>query len=58
MKRPPNVIEIELQHPDDREEEIIVNKGEFDKIVTEEVLQRADTVRGRRNGFRPTRNGD
>lgn len=47
-----------MQHPDAREEGIIVNTGEFDKIVTEEVLQRADTVRGRRNGFRPTRNGD
>ena len=58
LKRLTNVIEVELQHPDGREEEIIVNKGEFDKIVTEEVLHRADTVRGRRQGFRPTRNGD
>jgi hypothetical protein len=48
LKRLTNVIEVELQHPDGREEEIIVNKAEFDKIVTDEVLQRTDTVRRRR----------
>lgn len=58
LKRLTNVIEVELQHPDGREEEIIVNRSEFDKVVTEDVLHRADTVRGRRQGFRPTRNGD
>lgn len=58
LKRLTNVIEVELQHADGHEEEIIVNRSEFDKVVIDEVLQRADTVRGRRQGFRPARNGD
>jgi hypothetical protein len=58
LKRLTNVIEVELQHPDGREEEIIVNRSEFDKVVSEEVLHRADSVRGRRAGFKPSRNGD
>ena len=57
IKRLTNVVELELKHPDGRTEEIIANKADFDKVVTPEVLKRADSLRGRRNGYSP-RNGD
>jgi hypothetical protein len=58
LKRLTNVIELELRHPDGNEEEIIVSKADFEKVVTPEVLAAADTIRGRRTGFKPGRNGD
>lgn len=53
LKRLTNVVEVELRHPDGKEESFIVSKGDFDKLVTEEVLANADNIRGRRNGFTP-----
>ena len=53
LKRVTNVVELELRHPDGSSEEIIVNKGDFEKVATEEVLANADSIRGRRNGYRP-----
>lgn len=56
LKRVNNVVELELRHPDGKNEEILVNKADFDKLVTPELLEKADSIRGRRNGYRP--NGD
>ncbi|MCO4274306.1 hypothetical protein NG701_07665 [Pseudarthrobacter sp. HLT3-5] len=53
LKRLTNVVEIELRHPDGNTEEFITSKGDFDKVVTPEVLAAADNIRGRRNGFTP-----
>jgi hypothetical protein len=53
LKRVTNVVELELRHPDGNSEEIIVSKADFDKVVSEEVLAKADSIRGRRNGFTP-----
>ncbi len=53
LKRLTNVVEVELRHADGKEESFIVSKTEFDKLVTEEVLANADSIRGRRNGFIP-----
>lgn len=53
LKRVTNVVELELRHPDGSSEEIIVNKADFEKVATEEVLANADSIRGRRNGYRP-----
>lgn len=53
LKRVTNVVELELRHPDGSSEEIIVTKADFEKVVTPEVLANADSIRGRRNGYRP-----
>lgn len=53
LKRVTNVVELELRHPDGSSEEIIVNEADFDKVVTPEVIANADSIRGRRNGYRP-----
>src|SRR5688500_5978357 len=57
LKRVTNVVELELRHPDGNSEEIIVNKADFEKIATPELLANADSIRGRRNGWKPS-NGD
>lgn len=54
LKRVTNVVELELRHADGSSEEIIVSKGDFDKVVTPEVLAAADNIRGRRNGYKPS----
>ncbi|MGO4470386.1 hypothetical protein AB4Y95_00415 [Arthrobacter sp. M-10] len=54
LKRVTNVVELELRNPDGSSEEIIVNKADFEKLVTPEVLANADSIRGRRNGYRPS----
>jgi len=54
LKRLTNVVEVELRHADGTTEEFIVNKSDFDKVVTAEVLANADNIRGRRNGFKPS----
>lgn len=56
IKRVTNVVELELRHSDGTTEEVIVNKADFGKVVTAEVLAKADIIRGRRNGYRS--NGD
>lgn len=48
-----NVVELELRKPDGSSEEVIVSKADFEKVVTAEVLAKADSIRGRRNGFTP-----
>ena len=53
LKRLTNVVELELRKPDGTSEEVIVSKADFDKVVTAEVLAKADSIRGRRNGFTP-----
>lgn len=58
LKRLTNVVEMELQHANGEEEDIIVTKADFDKLVTPEVLERADNIRGRRTGYKPKTNGD
>lgn len=57
LKRVTNVVELELRQADGTSEEIIVSKTDFDKVVTPEVLANADSIRGRRNGWKPS-NGD
>ena len=48
-----NVVELELRKADGTSQEVIVSKTDFDKVVTAEVLAKADSIRGRRNGFTP-----
>lgn len=54
LKTVNNVVELELRHPDGRTEEILVSKASFDQVVSAEVLDKADSIRGRRTGFRPS----
>lgn len=54
LKRLTNVVEIELRNADGSTEEFIVSKSDFDKVVSAEVLANADSIRGRRNGFKPS----
>lgn len=56
LKRVTNVVELEFRHANGESEEILVSKSDFDKLVTPELLEKADSIRGRRNGYRP--NGD
>lgn len=53
LKRLTNVEQLELRHANGKTEEILVDKAEFQKLVTAEVLARADAIRGRRSGFSP-----
>lgn len=53
LKRVTNVVELELRHANGKVEEILVTKDDFDKVVSAEVLAKADSIRGRRNGFTP-----
>lgn len=48
-----DVVELEYRYPDGKTQEVIVSKSSFDKLVTPEMLANADSIRGRRNGFRP-----
>ena len=57
LKPVANVMELEYRHADGRTESVLVNKAEFAKVVPAEVLERADSIRGRRSGFSP-RNGN
>ncbi|NKG19806.1 hypothetical protein [Paeniglutamicibacter terrestris] len=54
LMRLTNVVEIEFRHADGSTEVIMVNKSDFDQIVTPEVLAVDDNIRGRRKGFKPT----
>lgn len=53
LKRVTNVVELELRHSNGENEEILVGKSDFDKLITQELLDKADSIRGRRNGYRP-----
>lgn len=56
LKRLTDVVELELRHGNGEAEHILVNRAEFDKLVTKDVLLRADSIRGRRKNFRPGAN--
>lgn len=53
LKRVTNIVELELRHANGKSEEILVSQADFDKVVSAEVLAKADSIRGRRNGFTP-----
>ncbi|WP_138443423.1 hypothetical protein [Sinomonas susongensis] len=57
LKRVTNVVQLELKHANGKTEEILVDKADFDKLVTADVLKRADSLRGRRQGYSPKNGG-
>lgn len=54
LKRVTDVVELELRYGDGKVEDILVNRADFDKLVTNDVLTRADSIRGRRKNFKPS----
>jgi hypothetical protein len=55
IKRLTNVVELELRHANGDTEQIICTQAEFEKVVSADVLAKADSTRGRRTGFSPLR---
>lgn len=55
IKRLANVVELELRHANGDTEQVICTQAEFDKVVSADVLAKADSTRGRRTGFSPLR---
>lgn len=53
LKRVNNAVSLEYRYPDGTTENVLVNRADFDKLVTPEILEKADSIRGRRSGFRP-----
>lgn len=58
LKRVNNVVELEFRHADSRSETVLVSKTDFNKVVTAEVLEKADGLKGRRSGYRPSNGND
>lgn len=54
LKGVTNLVAVELRYPDGTTKEMQVSKAEFAKVVPNEVLEKADGLRGRRSGFRPS----
>lgn len=52
LKRLTNVVELEFRYPDGTSESVLVSKTEAEKLITAEVLEKADSIRGRRSGVR------
>lgn len=52
-----NVVEVEARYPSGQVSTLLVNKTEFAKVVTDDMLASFDSSRGRRSGFSPVRNG-
>lgn len=55
LRRVTDVVELELRHGDGKVEQILVNQADFNKLVSKEVLAGADTIRGRRRGYKPSK---
>lgn len=57
LKPVTNLVSLELRYADGTTKEVMVTRADFAKVVPEEVLKKADSLRGRRTGFRPGTNG-
>jgi hypothetical protein len=57
LKAMTNLVELELRAPSGVTSSIVVSKTDFAKLVTDEKLEKLDSARGRRTGFRPNGNG-
>lgn len=54
LKAITNVVQLEFRHANGETETVLCTKGDFEKVVSPEVLANADSIRGRRSGYKPT----
>lgn len=54
IKELTNVFELELKFPDGTAKKVLTTEKDFYAVVPREVVEKADSSRGRRKGFRPS----
>lgn len=52
-----NLVTLEYRYPSGDTKQVVCSKADFSKVVSDEVLAKADSSRGRRTGYRPAANG-
>jgi hypothetical protein len=57
LKPVTNLVQLELRYADGTTKDVLVTKTDFSKVVPDEVLKNADSLRGRRTGYKPGSNG-